>query len=63
MTLQSALTTAKNAGHNPGIYSRGIGWRIHLDVATNTWNDVETLRDAEDWLWQQLRSEGTEVPA
>lgn len=62
--LGAALTHAAQAGHFPGIYRRGKKlWRVHLDVATNTWEDVSSLRAAGHWIMVKLLEEGYEPNA
>lgn len=61
MRIEAALLAAMNNGHSPGIYRRGNLWRIHLDVATPAWEDVESLDAAASWLEHRLRTEESHV--
>lgn len=54
-SLGTALAAAVQAGHYPGVYYRGGVWRVHLDVGSNLWEDVQSLEAAATWLRKELR--------
>jgi hypothetical protein len=49
-SIDYALHNVASAGYQPGIYRRGNGWRVHLNVGGDTWEDVKDLEEARSWL-------------
>lgn len=60
--IGDALLAAQDAGHDPGVYKRGFGWRVHLDVATGKWEDCASLDAAAEWLRTKLADASQEKP-
>lgn len=56
MNINEALNYAARNGFEPSVYHRGTGWRVHLNVAGNIWEDVPTLHQAARWLERTVRA-------
>ena len=57
MNIGEVLKIAHDAGYKPGVYRRGLYWRVHLDVGGNRWSDEPSLDDAAMWLMKVMDEE------